>query len=211
MYTALEVGDLVGGVKKGARHLDFFNSGADTNAAPGSHIGAGQGAPGGAGPGSNKAGKGTAQNRAAHGQSQTAPGGNGGSNSGGAAAPATHKGTTTPHSGGPPAGAAGGRPPPNFGIPESFAIVGSLGVRKDTAICRKCQQTGHLGFECPKRLADLFHESCPGFDLEGVKIPGSTVWIGDELSAEGKRQWRAYIATHGLKPSPTARTTVDFS
>ena len=66
------------------------------------------------------------------------------------------KGTTTLQSGAPPTGAAGGLvgprggTPPNIGIPEFFAIVGSFGVRKDAALCRKCQQVGHLGFECPK-------------------------------------------------------------
>jgi len=43
-----------------------------------------------------------------------------------------------------------GSTPPNIGIPEFFAIVGSFGVRKDAALCRKCQQVGHLGFVCPK-------------------------------------------------------------
>ena len=98
----------------------------------------------------------------------------------------------------------------NIGIPESYAIVGSLGVRKDSETCRKCRRQGHLGFECPKRLAELFGEACPGFDTAGDKDAASSVWNGDELTVEGKRQWRAYIATHGLQASPTARTTVSF-
>ena len=76
----------------------------------------------------------------------------------------------------------------NIGIPESYAIVGSLGVRKDSETCRKCRRQGHLGFECPKRLAELFGEACPGFDTAGDKDAASSVWNSDELTVEGKRQ-----------------------
>ena len=144
LFTSAEVGDLVGtGAKKGLRQLDFSGGGAGA--------GAGTDTPA---PPVAKPTPPAARPAAGRPQPQTPAG-----------PPRLQQAAPSaqaPPQAAPAPGQRHGGTPMNIGIPESYAIVGSLGVRKDSETCRKCRRQGHLGFECPKRLAELFGEACPG-------------------------------------------------
>ena len=54
-------------------------------------------------------------------------------------------------------------------------------------LCKRCAPASHCKFECPKRYAEILLpvEPCPGFDDQGVRVPGA--WYGSSPNRHGTR------------------------
>ena len=51
----------------------------------------------------------------------------------------------------------------------------------------------------PKRYAEILLEQCPGFDDQGMRVPGA--WYGGQLTQPAGDAWKDYIRRHNLVAS----------
>ena len=100
-------------------------------------------------------------------------------------------------------------------IPCAACIVGANtvgAVARACTVCSACRREGHLTWECPVRLYELFGEACPGFDADGERR--AECWEGPLLITEETRQaWRGYVRRRFAEPAPAKQqsTTADFA
>ena len=138
----------------------------------------------------------------------------GGSGGGGTPAPAAGTGHGTPPtvrgaagSGGTTGGGSGpgtrGAGGMTVGVhfPVSKQIVGAhIGIDGPTKNCWGCSKAGHYRGECPEEYGKLgMGKALPGFDRDGVKIPGA--WNGDEPRKKTFVAWVAFLANRAVYPS----------
>ena len=83
-------------------------------------------------------------------------------------------------------------------VPCAVGVVGANtkgAVDRGSVVCSECCFRGHLSWECPKKLSELFNEECPGFDSEGNRRP--SCWKeGLCITTETRAAWSSYIRKH---------------
>jgi hypothetical protein len=113
----------------------------------------------------------------------------------------TRAAPSAPAPSGAAAPAAKAAPRPAFiGAPSSAEIVGPrLAVWASpprNVLCRACSGRLHTFWECPVRYAADLGAPCPGFDTQGVPVPGD--WAGGELTPAACAAWKVYLVRHHL-------------